>query len=109
MLVVGFKLLLNTQNGRLKWDKLKLRIPVVGNMILTVASSRFTRTMSTLLFSGLPLLQSIEVTAKVLGNSFLSKRVSSTMDDIKKGFALSSALKKIEEMPAHDIFHGQHR
>ena len=85
---------LKNERGRLNWDRLKTRMPVVGKLNVTIISARFARTLSAMMQSGIPLLKSLEITAKVLGNKYYERRVGDIRDDIKKGVPLSASLKK---------------
>ena len=84
-----------SEGGRLTLSNLKLRIPVFGPVNTKIVASRFTRTLSTLLASGLPLLEAIEVVSKVVDNPYVEKGLMNTKDQVSKGVPLS---KPIEEM-----------
>lgn len=90
---------LKSSSGRLQWDTIKLKLPIVGKMNRTVACARFCRTMSTIMQSGIPLLKSLEVTARVLGNKFYEKALNEIKEEIRRGTPLSQAIKKADIFP----------
>ena len=94
-----FKGYTSSENGRLKWDTFKLRIPIVKGTIEKIYTSRFTRTLSTLLSSGIPLLQAMEVVAKVSGNKVAANAILAARDDMSKGMDLASPIKRSEIFP----------
>ena len=98
-IIVGFKVLMKNPNRRLGWDKFKTKIPIFGKLNRTVIAARFSRTLSTLMHSGIPMLKSLEIAGKVLGNKFYEKGVENIGEDIKKGMSLSGAIKKSALFP----------
>ncbi len=81
-------------NVKLKEDYYKLQIPVVKNLVLKVATSRFTRTLSTLMGSGVPLLQALETVAGVTGNTYIGSKIMEAREDVRRGLALSQPLRQ---------------
>lgn len=81
--------------GKMTLSGIKLRMPLLGPLNTKVIASRFSRTLSTLLASGLPLLEAIEVVSKVVDNHFVEKGLLNAKDQVSKGIQLS---KPIEEM-----------
>ena len=79
---------------RLKEDYYKLQIPVVKNLLLKVATSRFTRTLSTLIGSGVPLLQALDAVSGVTGNTYIGSKILEAKEDVRKGAALSQPLRQ---------------
>jgi len=88
-----------SEKGGLAWDKLKLKMPLLGKSTKMTAASRFTRTMSTLLQSGINVLEALEITSKTLGNRYLQFRLYESRNDIRKGMSLSRAIRGISELP----------
>ncbi len=84
---------------KLRWDKLKLRLPVFGSLYCSVISGRFSRSLSSLISSGLPLLTALELSDKVVGNSYVSRDLSLIRDDIKKGLGFAYSVKKTGSFP----------
>lgn len=88
-----------SDKGSLQWSKLMLTIPIVGKATKLTAASRFTRTVATLLKSGLSVLQSVEITAASLDNKILEKKLADARLEIRKGTSLSKSIKNITEFP----------
>lgn len=80
---------LKTEKGALNWDRLKLRLPIVGSLLNRICLSRFTRTFSMLFASGVPILQSIDVSAESIGNLHIEKNVREMRIGIERGDSLS--------------------
>lgn len=97
-IVFIYKRLMQEESNRIKRDKLKLRLPVIKDVQIKVASSRFTRTLSTLMGSGVELMKSIEIVSRVTGNTYISTSLNQVKEDLRKGGTLSEPLKR------HDIF-----
>lgn len=90
---------LKNENGRLKWDRYKTTMPLVGKLNLVVISARFARTMSTMMQSGIPLLKSLEITSRVLGNKYFEKSLVEISEDIRRGIPMSASIKKADIFP----------
>jgi type IV pilus assembly protein PilC len=97
--VVAFRVWSGSEKGRLQWDHLKLQMPVVKKSLAMIYSSRLTRTLSTLVNAGLPLLNSLDIAGRVIGNSFVAKAMQQTKDDVRSGVSLSQALRKTGVFP----------
>lgn len=91
--------LLRTPGGRLVWDSYKIKMPVFGPLLLKVAVSKFSRTLATLIRSGVPILSSLEIVSKTSGNRRLELVIVSLMDSVKKGETISGPLAKSEVFP----------
>lgn len=85
--------------GRMRWDVLQLRWPVFGRLNLLVAVARFTRTLSTLLSSGVPLLKAMEIGRNVLGNVRLESVVTDAIGSIREGESIAEPLKRSGAFP----------
>ncbi len=86
----GFRSWLATAAGREKWDKARLRFPIVGDVVNRAQLARFSRTFSLMLQSGVPLNQSIALSAESLGNKFLEVRLLEMKSAIEAGGAISA-------------------
>ena len=95
----SIRFFLKTEKGTLFFDTLKLRLPIVGPLYRKVSVSRFARTLSTLLGSGVPILQSLDITKDVLDNEVLSRVMTSAHRYVEKGEKLSEPLKVSGEFP----------
>ena len=98
-IVFIFKAYTRSDSGGKAWDKIKLKIPIVGKSIKMTAAARFTRTMSTLLRSGINVLEAIEITSRTLGNKYLVMRLADSRNEIRKGVSLSRSIRGITEFP----------
>lgn len=77
-----------------KEDYYKLKLPVVKNLILKVSTSRFTRTLSTLMGSGVPLLQALDTVSGVTGNTYIGRKIIEAKEDVRRGMPLSQPLRQ---------------
>jgi MSHA biogenesis protein MshG len=80
-LAFGFLKFINTRFGRARWDMVKIKMPIFGPILFKLAMSRFSKTASTLISSGINMLQTLELTADTVGNVIIARAV----DDIKQG------------------------
>lgn len=83
-----------TPRGREHYDRLLLRIPVFGRLIMLGIVIRFTRTLSTLLSSGVPLLKAMDILTAVVNHSVFGKAISSARESVTEGASLSQPLKQ---------------
>jgi type IV pilus assembly protein PilC len=91
-LVAAFLAYIKTPNGRLNFDKLKLRAPIVGEINRKGAIARFTRILGTLIKSGVPILEALQVSSNAIGNLVVSTAVLGAKTKIKEGQSISSPL-----------------
>lgn len=94
-----FRRYAGTGGGRMALDRLKLRIPVVKGLVQKTASARFARTMSTMLASGIPLLQAMEDTAGAVGNAAVAEGILNARESVRKGAPLSAPIRKLSFFP----------
>lgn len=99
LLFYGFKFWKSTDKGGETWAKFMLRAPIIGKATKMAASARFTRTVSTLLKSGISVLQAVEITEKSLDNLVLMKKLAEARVEIRKGTSLSRSIRDIKEFP----------
>ena len=85
--------ILNTDDGKLFFDRLKLKIPIFGILFQKIALARFSDSLSTLVAGGLPIVQAIEITSDVVDNLEYRNILLKTADQVRKGFTISSILK----------------
>ncbi len=97
--VLGVKAFTSSERGRRTFDFIKLKLPVISTTTVKVVTSRFTRTLSTLISSGIPLLRSMEVVSKVVDNSVVEQRIKDSIEDIRRGIPLSRAVKEVGLFP----------
>ena len=97
--IVGFRRWKATEDGTRKWDLFVLNVPLVGQLLLMVAVSRFARTLATLLRSGVPVLKAMEITGNVLGNTELQRVMDEARTSIREGEGISKPLKASGRFP----------
>ena len=96
--VSGFRRWLATENGRLTWDKIRLRMPVFGKLVHKTALSRFSRTMAVLSRTGVPILQAIDIVGETTGNQVVTNALIRVRAAVRKGEGLAGQLGQ------HDVF-----
>lgn len=94
-----FRTYAKSEGGALTVDRFKLRLPVFGPLIRKVAVSKFTRTLSTLLKSGVPILRALDIVAKTSGNRLLEKVILSSSKAVREGRKLSDPLGESRVFP----------
>lgn len=99
-IVVSIRLSTRTPAGRLRYDRYVLSIPYFGKLLKKVALARFARTLSTLLTSGITLLQSLDIVKNVVNNSVLSKAIEDARSSIREGQSIAPPLKRSGLFPA---------
>jgi type IV pilus assembly protein PilC len=98
--VVIFLIIINkTKSGRYLWDKFKLKMPALGPVISKVAISRFTRTLGTLVSSGVPILQALTIVKETAGNVIISNAVSKVHESVKEGETITAPLEASAVFP----------
>jgi len=97
--VLGFWLFLKSAFGRHAWDQLVLKLPVFGDLVRKIEMSRFSRTMSTLLNSGVPVLQSLTIVQSVINNRVIASAMTPLQEALKSGQGLSRPLQKTKAFP----------
>ena len=99
VVVVVFQMLIRTKLGRRVFDKIKLTIPGIGPVVSKVAISRFTRTLGTLVSSGVPILQALTIVKETAGNVIISNAVASVHDSVKEGETITAPLEASRVFP----------
>ncbi len=97
--VVMFKRYTATSDGRLKVDRILLKVPVLGDVLRKSAVSRFTRTLGTLISSGVSILDGLEITAKTAGNRVVQDAIMESRSSIAGGDTIAAPLKKSGVFP----------
>ena len=97
--IAAFNLYLRTNSGRLKWDGMLLKLPLFGPLIQKIEVSRFSLTLATLLKSGVPILQAMEIVRSILINRVISDSIIVIQQALKKGQGLSGPLQKAGVFP----------
>lgn len=94
-----FKKWMKTPKGQYIVDDISLKLPVFGILLKKVAIAKFTRTLGTLIKSGVPILQGLETVAKTAGNKVIERAINASRDSIKEGGRISDPLKKANIFP----------
>ena len=96
---IAFIQIKKTPAGRLAWDSFIIKMPIFGPLLLKVAVSKFSRTLATLVRSGVPILSSLEIVSKTSGNKRLELIIASLVSSVKQGESISGPLGKSEVFP----------
>jgi general secretion pathway protein F len=101
ILITGlyFKHFLESAEGRLKWDRWLLRMPLVGAVLRKVEVARFSRSLGTLLHGGVPLLQSMSIVRDIVGNQSIAAAIEPIRNGIKKGEGIAKPMKQSGVFP----------
>ena len=86
--VVGFKMFLRNPDGRYRWDKLKLRTPIIGGIVRRAGLAQICRSFALTLEAGLPVIQALNTIARAAGNEYLTERVLALRDGVERGEGL---------------------
>lgn len=98
-LVLAVKAWLRTEFGRLTYDRIRLKMPLFGDLSQKTAVARFARTLGTLLSGGIPLLGSLDIVKNIVGNKVLSKAIESTAERIRQGESMADPLGRSGVFP----------
>jgi type IV pilus assembly protein PilC len=98
--VFGFRQYYATDGGRHVIDRIVLKLPVLGMIMRKIAVARFCRTLSTLISSGVPILDGLDITAKTAGNAIVEDGIMTTRKSIERGETVSAPLKETGVFPA---------
>ena len=96
---VGIRFYYKTPSGRKVIDRILLKLPVFGKILQKIAVARFSRTLSTLLSSGVPILQSLDITARTAGNIVIEEAIISVRTGVERGESFVDPLKATEVFP----------
>jgi type IV pilus assembly protein PilC len=97
--VVAFRRWIASDDGRKQWDRIKLRVPIFGQLVRKTALARFSRTLSSLVRSGVPILESLDIVAETSGNDVVAVAVQDTKEAVKGGQGISARLEEHEIFP----------
>lgn len=97
--IIALKFWVNTEGGRFRFDRLKFRLPVFGELIKKICVSRFTRTLGVLVRSGVPILSALEIVGKTAGNKVVEAAVDEAIEEIKRGENIADPLAASHVFP----------
>lgn len=98
-IALGIRFYYKTAGGRKVIDRILLKIPILGDIFRKIAVARFSRTLSTLLSSGVPILQSLDITAKTAGNVIVEEAITKVRTGVERGESFVDPLKATEVFP----------
>jgi len=97
--VIGLKVWYGTPAGRMAIDRVLLKLPLMGLLLRKIAVARFTRTLGTLISSGVPILEGLDITARTAGNAVIEKALLEVRKGLESGRNLADPLKETEVFP----------
>ncbi|MBE9520225.1 MAG: type II secretion system inner membrane protein GspF [Proteobacteria bacterium] len=97
--IMGIRKAIKTPKGQYFWDRMKLRLPVLGPLNRRIALSRFGRTLGSLLQSGVPLITSLQIVRNIVNNVLIGDVIDEAMEDIQAGKSLNLALSRSRWFP----------
>lgn len=103
LIVLGLRRYLKTETGKLIFDKVSLKLPILGPIVRKSCISRFARTLSTLIGSGVPILESLDIVTDVVNNRILGRVIRQMRQSVEKGERLTASLKVNEEFPSDTV------
>lgn len=92
--VIGWRYFINTPKGRLFWDRLKIKFPLVGGLVLRIILARFSRIISILSSAGVKIVTILELCKDAVANKVLSNAIADMITQLKEGESFSAAVKK---------------
>ena len=96
----GFRTYYATEKGRRVIDRVSLAMPILGPILRKIAVARFCRTLSTLMSSGVPILDGLDITARTSGNAIIEDAIQTTRKSIERGETISAPLKDTKVFPS---------
>ena len=96
--IYGFRRWINTEDGRVKWDAMKLRPPIFGPLIHKVSLARFSSTFASLVSSGVPILEALDIVSDTAGNTTVGNVLQEAKIGVRDGRSLSDSLKGHDEV-----------
>lgn len=97
--VLGLVQYISTTEGRRNFDRLKLTVPVIKDLNHKIIATRFARTLSTMLASGIPLIQALENIERIIGNKVVSEGIQQMRTDVQKGSDLAGPMSRLKFFP----------
>jgi general secretion pathway protein F len=110
VVVIGFRVFIQTAKGRIKWDGWRLKIPLLGDALRKAETARFARAMATLVANSVPLVQSIGISAGILNNKLIAGALKEVSMGVKRGEGIAVPIRKAAVFPplaAHLLMVGE--
>src|SRR5260370_26901325 len=98
-IIFGLKVWYGTPQGRFVLDTIVLKLPILGLLMRKIAVARFTRTLGTLISSGVPILEGLDITAKTAGNAGVDRALQKVRKSLEEGKSLTQPLKESQVFP----------
>ncbi|MCK5145892.1 type II secretion system F family protein [bacterium] len=98
-LFISFKFYVKTDAGRLWWDKILMKIPIIGNLVIKSSMARFTKMFETLNKSGLPILQTLDTVSQAVGNAAMEQTIKQVALGVERGQGISGSMKRFNIFP----------
>jgi len=99
-IVFAVRVWLSTEGGRNQWDRIVLRLPLIGDVILKSETARFTRVLGTLLKSGVPVLTALGVVRELAGNQVLARAIERVSEGVRRGAGIAAPIREAQTFPA---------
>ena len=103
VIFLAVKFYIDTEKGRVHWDRLLLRLPILGGIYRKSAIARFSRTLATLVESGVPILQSLDIVKEVIGNKILALVIGHVREAVARGEKMSELLRMSGDFPSDTV------
>jgi len=97
--IVGLRFFAKTSLGKDIFGGIALKLPIFGDLIVKSAASRFSGSISTLVSTGISMIEALDITAKTIDNSIIKKAIYSVREDVSKGSVLSEPLARVKVFP----------
>jgi len=99
LLIIGINMMTKTEKGKKVLDNLALKFPIVSDVVRAIMTARLSRVLSTLLSSGVLLLESLQITKRVIHNSILTERMERSIESVRKGRTLTQSILEMQYFP----------
>ncbi len=98
-LIITYNLLKKQESWAIKFDKIKLKLPLLGKINIMNTASQFANTFSTMLAAGIPAVRALGITARSLPNAYVTDEILKTVSLVEQGHSIGNALRQVKEMP----------
>ena len=98
--VLAIRMWLSSETGRARWDRIVLRLPVIGEVVLKSETARFARVLGTLLKSGVPVLTALGVVRELTGNTVVARGIERVSEGVRRGAGIAVPLREAQTFPA---------
>jgi type II secretory pathway component PulF len=92
-LIAGGIMYIRSENGKVVWDRLKLRMPLVGQILLKIVMSRFANMFENMIRAGVPIMRTLEIVSRTVGNEYVARKIVEVSSKVEKGRGISKPLK----------------